>query len=265
MHCNSAPPEGLTEDGGRGGWSYTRINSADGNAVEGGAAGSVKPSWILGRVGVCREGRGILRFTAPKHQCPHVTPVQLSQGLPGLPWSRGLLSRTTAMAGSRPGCAREGDGRSRRSDRGWCRSPAFTLCSERQPRDPRLRHSSVSLESGNKMMGQGLCGGSSQRSSLVISNYPCPARPRRPFHQELRRSVLQTRSTSITADAHEGAERNLHAQRPLKMRSNKKTTTHNSPGASDRCAPKSPCTLNLQVGQASPGEAGVEAGQQGRI
>lgn len=153
-HCNSAPPEGLTEDGGRGGWSYTRINSADGNAGEGGAAGSVKPSWILGRVGVRRKGRGILRFTAPKHQCPHLTPVQEPRS-PGTAVAARFAEQDDGRGREQTGLCPGGGRPIRRSDRGWCRSPALTLCSERQPRDPRLRHSSVSLESGNKMMGQG--------------------------------------------------------------------------------------------------------------
>lgn len=34
----------LIEDSGMGGWSYTRINYADGNAGREGAVGNVKPS-----------------------------------------------------------------------------------------------------------------------------------------------------------------------------------------------------------------------------
>lgn len=34
----------LTEDGGMSGWSYTRINYADGSAGKEGAVGNMKPS-----------------------------------------------------------------------------------------------------------------------------------------------------------------------------------------------------------------------------
>lgn len=151
-----------------------------------------------------------------------------------------LFAEQGDAAGSRLGCALgRGMCRSLRTHRSRCRSRAFTPYSERQPRAPQLQQSSVSPESRE---GDDEPGTLRQLRSKIFPCYrqltlPCKA-PVPVSSGAQKEHSSRPGSTSITADAQEGAQCNLRAERHLKMRGKKKTTNRNSLGASDRCTLK---------------------------
>lgn len=211
---------GLTEDGGMGGWSYTRINYVDGNTDKEGAVGNVTPSGMHGRDSLCKEGRGTSTFYCPQK------PASSSHTNTTEPRSN-RTALVLLFAGSKLGCALgRGTGPSPHAAPQLMPIPGFYILQGEAAASPRLQQSSVSLESWERDDEPGTL---RQLQSKIFPCYrqltlPCKTpEPVSPGAQKEHSS--RPGSTSITADTQEGARCNLHAERHLKMRGKRKQQT----------------------------------------